>query len=196
MKIWSSNHTFSYSWESISQAAWRKYPNPMNPNVVGTDVLSRRVDDSGRLHTHRVITTAQWPFPDFVSRLIGFDKRCYVTEYSIIDPATKTMTLRSKNVTLASWMAVEETLIYQEHPDDANKTLLTQEAQIFGSSALGIPSYFEGLVVDGMSSNASKGREAMDWVCKKIMAEMQDLAAGAQQLGAAMGFSSDTQSSV
>ena len=36
----------------------------------------------------------------------------------------------------------------------------------------------------------------MDWVCKKIMAEMQDLAAGAQQLGAAMGFSSDTQSSV
>ena len=87
MKIWSSNHTFrsvrrlalaphipnqplrSYSWESISQAAWRKYPNPMNPNVVGTDVLSRRVDDSGRLHTHRVITTAQWPFPDFVSRV-------------------------------------------------------------------------------------------------------------------------------
>lgn len=46
----------------MAQAAWRKYPNPMNTAVIGTDVVDRRVDDNGVLHTHRVVSS-QWYFP-------------------------------------------------------------------------------------------------------------------------------------
>ena len=43
----------------------RKYPNPMNPCVVGVDVLERSVDGRGRLHSHRLLST-EWGLPGFV----------------------------------------------------------------------------------------------------------------------------------
>lgn len=52
---------FSHSWETVAQAAWRKYPNPMNPAVIGTDVVERKVVD-GVLHTHRLVSS-KWYFP-------------------------------------------------------------------------------------------------------------------------------------
>lgn len=46
-------------------AAMRKYPNPMNPSVVGVDVLDRHVDASGKLHSHRLLST-EWGIPSIV----------------------------------------------------------------------------------------------------------------------------------
>lgn len=46
-------------------AAMRKYPNPMNPSVVGVDVLDRHVDPSGKLHSHRLLST-EWGIPAIV----------------------------------------------------------------------------------------------------------------------------------
>lgn len=43
----------------------RKYPNPMNPCVVGVDVLERSVDARGRLHSHRLLST-EWGLPGLV----------------------------------------------------------------------------------------------------------------------------------
>lgn len=47
------------------KAAMRKYPNPMNPNVVGVDVLDRSLDAEGRLHSHRLLST-EWGLPGIV----------------------------------------------------------------------------------------------------------------------------------
>lgn len=52
---------FSHPWETVAQAAWRKYPNPMNTAVIGTDVVERRVVD-GILHTQRLVSS-KWLFP-------------------------------------------------------------------------------------------------------------------------------------
>jgi hypothetical protein len=43
------------------QASWRKYPNPMNTAVIGTDVVERKILD-GVLHTHRLVSS-KWYFP-------------------------------------------------------------------------------------------------------------------------------------
>lgn len=51
----------SHPWETVATAAWRKYPNPMNPAVIGTDVIEREVKD-GVLHTHRIVSS-KWGFP-------------------------------------------------------------------------------------------------------------------------------------
>lgn len=55
----------SYPWETVIKAAMRKYPNPMNPNVVGVDVLDRSLDTEGRLHSHRLLST-EWGLPGIV----------------------------------------------------------------------------------------------------------------------------------
>ncbi|GFG29546.1 hypothetical protein Cfor_04663 [Coptotermes formosanus] len=54
---------YSHPWETVAQAAWRKYPNPMNPAVIGTDVVDRKVVD-GVLHTHRLVSS-MWGFPQW-----------------------------------------------------------------------------------------------------------------------------------
>lgn len=62
-----SNIISSHPWETVAQAAWRKYPNPMNTAVIGTDVVERNVID-GVLHTHRLVSS-QWYFPSWVHRV-------------------------------------------------------------------------------------------------------------------------------
>lgn len=55
----------SHPWDTVIKAAMRKYPNPMNPGVVGVDVLERSVDGRGRLHSHRLLST-EWGLPSLV----------------------------------------------------------------------------------------------------------------------------------
>jgi hypothetical protein len=52
---------YSHPWETVASAAWRKYPNPITPSVLGTDVIDRKVVN-GVLHTHRLVSS-QWGFP-------------------------------------------------------------------------------------------------------------------------------------
>ncbi|KYM80730.1 Protein slowmo [Atta colombica] len=96
MKIWTSEHTFDHPWETVAQAAWRKYPNPMVPSVIGADVIDREVVN-GVLHTHRLVVSTQWGFPKWTQALIGYANLCYASERSEVDPVNKQMILRTHN---------------------------------------------------------------------------------------------------
>ena len=56
---------FRHPWETVAKAAWRKYPNPLNPGVTGIDVLNRHIDSRGRLESHRLLIT-KWSLPSWV----------------------------------------------------------------------------------------------------------------------------------
>lgn len=58
---------FSHPWETVAQAAWRKYPNPMNPAVLGTDVIEREVVN-GVLYTHRLVSS-KWGIPGWAQKV-------------------------------------------------------------------------------------------------------------------------------
>ena len=49
-------------------AAWRKYPNPLNPSVTGLDVIDRKMDEEGRLKSHRIMSTT-WGMPLWVAKV-------------------------------------------------------------------------------------------------------------------------------
>jgi len=171
MKFWTSEYTFDHSWDKVTQAAWRKYPNPMNPSVVAIDVLDRKVEE-GVLHTHRIIGS-QWGLPGWVQSIIGSPSIMYANEKSEVDTKQRTMTLKTRNITFCKYVAVDETLKYEPHPQDPNKTLLKQEAMVLVE---GVPlcSYLEGLLTSTISVNANKGRMAMEWVLRKINDELKE----------------------
>ncbi|XP_077043450.1 PRELI domain containing protein 3B isoform X6 [Agelaius phoeniceus] len=136
-------------------AAMRKYPNPMNPSVVGVDVLDRHVDPSGKLHSHRLLST-EWGIPAIVKSLIGTCRtRTYVQEHSVVDPVKKTMELKSCNISFTNLVSVDERLVYKPHPQEPHKTILTQEA-IISVKGVSLSSYLEGLMANTISSNAKK----------------------------------------
>ncbi|CAH0557605.1 unnamed protein product [Brassicogethes aeneus] len=172
MKIWTSEHTFNHPWETVATAAWRKYPNPHNPAVIGTDVVERQVVD-GVLHTHRLVSSI-WYFPKWAQALIGSAKVCYAREHSEVNPSTRQMILKTINLTFCRHIAVNETIKYTPHPSDPGKTLLTQEAVV---TVKGVPltNYMEDLLTNKISNNAGKGRQAMEWVINKLNDEVKDL---------------------
>ncbi|XP_002740119.1 PRELI domain containing protein 3B-like [Saccoglossus kowalevskii] len=176
MKIWTSEHVFEHPWETVVQAAWRKYPNPHNPTVVGLDVIDRHVDKQGRLVSHRLMCT-EWGLPMWVQKLVGVDRACYASEHSVVDRKRKTFVLRTNNVTFSNLVAINEQLTYSPHPTDKKSTLLKQEA-IITVHGMRLSSYLEQLVVNTCSSKATQGRVAMEWVIGKINTEVKDLAKG------------------
>jgi len=177
MKFWNSDYIFDHPWEKVAQAAWRKYPNPMNPSVTAIDVLDRKVEQ-GILHTHRLISS-RWGLPSWVATIIGSPNVMYANEKSEVDVVNKRMILRTRNITFCKYIAVDETLWYQACPSNPeNKTQLRQEAVVLVE---GVPlsSYMETLLTNTISSNAKKGRQAMEWVLKKINDEINDLSSHA-----------------
>ncbi|XP_072903030.1 PRELI domain containing protein 3A isoform X6 [Hemitrygon akajei] len=122
MRIWSSEHLFSHPWETVIKAAMRKYPNPMNPNVVGVDVLERNLDTRGRLHSQRLLCT-EWGIPSIVMTILGTNRTTtYIKEHSVVDPVERTMELCSSNITLTNLVSVDERLIYRPHPENPEKS--------------------------------------------------------------------------
>ncbi|TWW79520.1 PRELI domain containing protein 3A isoform X1 [Takifugu flavidus] len=155
MKIWSTEHVFSYPWETVIKAAMRKYPNPMNPNVIGVDVLERNLDEGGRLHSHRLLST-EWGLPAIVRAILGTSRtETYVKEHSIVDPEQKRMELCSTNITLTNWISVDERLVYRPQPNNPAFTVLTQEA-IITVKGVSLSSYLEGMMARRMTANARK----------------------------------------
>ncbi|XP_060056627.1 PRELI domain containing protein 3A isoform X3 [Erinaceus europaeus] len=158
MKIWSSEHVFGHPWDTVIKAAMRKYPNPMNPCVVGVDVLERSVDVRGRLHSHRLLST-EWGLPGLVRAVLGTSRTLtYIKEHSIVDPVEKKMELCSTNITLTNLVSVNERLVYMPHPENPEMTMLTQEA-IITVKGISLGSYLESLMANTISSNAKKDRE-------------------------------------
>ncbi|XP_061913631.1 PRELI domain containing protein 3B-like [Entelurus aequoreus] len=179
MKIWASEHIFNHPWETVTKAAMQKYPNPMNPNVFGVDVLDRSVDKDGCLHSQRLLS-AEWGLPAIAKSIIGASgSHTYVQERSVVDPRHKIFQLQSTNISFTNLVSVDEKLTYKPHPQDPDKTVLTQEALI-SVKGISLSSYLEGLMANTMSVNAGKGREAMEWVIRRLNTEIEELAASAR----------------
>jgi len=178
MKIWTSEHIFSHPWDTVVKASFRKYPNPLNTAVKGIDVIDREVKQDGTLQSHRIITS-EWGLPKWISNILGLtsSKICYASEFSTIDPFKKEMTLKTRNLTFCKELSVEEKLTYFPDPTQPNQTLLKQEAMI---TVHGIPlsSYIEDIITSTISTNADKGRQAMEFVINKLNIEMQEVRDG------------------
>jgi len=163
---------FNHSWETVTTGQWQKYPNPHNQAVIGTDVVERKIVD-GVLHSHRIISS-DWGLAEWVQKLIGANKVCYASEVSKVDPKNRLMEMHSKNLSFCNFVNMEEKMTYAPDPTDTNKTLLRQETVV---TVQGVPltSYMEGIIVNTVSNNSSKGRAAIEWVVEKLGQECRAL---------------------
>ncbi|NXR24569.1 PLD3A protein, partial [Cinclus mexicanus] len=180
---------YRHPWDTVIKAAMRKYPNPMNPCVVGVDVLDRSLDNQGRLHSHRLLST-EWGLPSIVKAILGTSRTLtYIEEHSVVDPVEKKMELCSTNITLTNLVSVDERLVYTPHPENPEKTVLTQEA-VITVKGISLSSYLESLMANTISSNARKGRDALEWVISKLNTELEELKSTREGIKPAMAAAS------
>ncbi|KAK3377936.1 hypothetical protein B0H63DRAFT_230587 [Podospora didyma] len=179
MKVFSNTETFDYSWEEVSTANWRKYCpwNNKSTHVIAVDTVSRSVDPAtGILRTERLITCKQ-PAPDWLKSIFGGLEESQVFETSYVDPANKTVTMVSANLTLSNLISVQETVIYK--PLNEHQTQFTQDAKI--TALCGgwqrIKNNIEDTLVKRFRENAAKGKEGFEAVLemsRRVFAEERE----------------------
>ncbi|ROT35493.1 MSF1 protein [Sodiomyces alkalinus F11] len=180
MKVFSNSVTFNYSWEEVSTANWRKYCpwNDKSTHVIAVDTVDRRVDPAtGILRTERLITCKQTA-PDWLKSLMGGSMDVsHVFETSYVDPARRTVTMVSQNLTWSNLVNVQETVIYK--PLSPTQTQFIQDAQV--TALCGgwnrIKNSIEDTLVKRFNENAVKGREGFEAVLamsRRVFAEERE----------------------
>ncbi|KAI1490260.1 MSF1-domain-containing protein [Biscogniauxia mediterranea] len=179
MKVFCNSHTFNYSWEEVSTANWRKYCpwNDKSTHVIAVDTLSRQVDPAtGILRTERLITCKQ-SAPDWLKSIIGGMETSQVFETSYVNPAEKTVTMVSQNITWANLVNVQETVVYK--PLSAGQTQFVQDARITAMCGgwQRIKNSIEDSLVTRFKENALKGKEGFECVLamsRRVFAEERE----------------------
>ncbi|XP_052230869.1 PRELI domain containing protein 3B-like isoform X2 [Dreissena polymorpha] len=179
MRIRQAEHVFDAPWDLVVRAQFRKYPNEFNNAVEGVDVVERRVDKTGTLYSHRLLST-RWGLPGWATKILGACGHAHASEHSFVFPSIRLMVLETKNLTFCNIITVDEKMTYRPHPEDKNKTVLHQESVV---NVQGVPlsSYIEHYVIDNIATNAEKGKKAMVSVMEKIQKESLELQHGAQK---------------
>lgn len=113
---------------SVTNVWWQKYPNPRSVQVDSVDTLDRKIDSEGTLITKRLISASIHTPAWLVA--IGFPSQTYVLEESRVNPFTKEMTLRSRNVTGSDLLVIQETCRYTPSKSNPNHTRYDQKAEI------------------------------------------------------------------
>ncbi|PHH81774.1 hypothetical protein CDD82_7880 [Ophiocordyceps australis] len=180
MKVFSNTVTYDYSWDEVSVANWRKYGpwNNKSEHVVAVDTLSRSVDAAtGILRTERLITCRQ-SAPEWLKTIMGSSMDVsHVYEASYVDPARRTVTMVSQNLTWSNLVNVQEEVVYR--PLGADRTMFEQSARI--TALCGgwqrIKNSIEDTLVNRFKENAAKGREGFERVLemsRKVFAEERE----------------------
>lgn len=169
MKIFESQHAFSYPWEQVTAANWQKYPNELATHVVSVDVLNREIDEAKQvLRTERLITCKQ-AIPRWLRAIVGADEYSFVRELSEVDLRTKTLVMKSSNMTMSHLLLVNETVTYTPDPASENKTVFKQEAEITAFLLFsGICNKIEEWSVERFGQNAQVGRRGFECVLRTL----------------------------
>ena len=105
----------------------------------------------------------------------NFSRETHGYEYSVVDAKARTMEMISVNLTFCNFVSMRERMKYSPHPEDPqNKTILTSE-MIVTVRNVPLTTYMESIILNTVSNNANKGREAMDWVVQKFEKETRSL---------------------
>lgn len=152
MVIETLNYVFNYQWSTLSSVFWKKYPHPLRPDIINTELLNYQFEN-GILKTTRLITLNPklplWP-----------DSLFYCLEEITIDPLQKTMVLNSHNLSGTNIITLHETCTYKGIND---KTELVQMAQITVNSYFWLcKNSIELWCAESYRKNALLGRDIIE----------------------------------
>ncbi|XP_064393903.1 PRELI domain containing protein 3A-like [Halichondria panicea] len=173
---WSNVHVFNFPWERMVEAAYRKYPNPYSSSVHSLDTLERSVTAAPgeavgtRILSRRLFCT-RWNIPSFITRMTGTDPEVTVSEQSVCDVGRQTLTIRARNISKQNFFTMDETLVYSVCPEDRNKTVLKQSANVNITIPV-IGGLLESIWLSQYKSTVDNGRKGIVSVAEKITEEI------------------------
>lgn len=165
VKLFTAQYTFQHDFATVTNAFWRKYPNPLSPHVKEVECLDREITPEGHLVTRRLLACEQ-SVPSWMRALCD-SPLGYIAETTTVDATEQKMIIRSRNLTGASVMIVDETCTYERHPSNPSWTTYEQKAEITAFMPI-ISSKFENYSFSNMRDKSKFGAAAIESLCQKI----------------------------
>ena len=184
VKLFNRISLFDYPWDKVASAHWVKYSPGQDhtSHVIHIDYLSRFVDSNGLLHTTRLLTCKQ-NIPEWlvkITSLLGidsFNSTVLVREESIVDPASKNLTMISTPLILPEFAEFQEVCAYTSSPNNKHSTMLTQHVkislcQLGGEDGFGfwrrLVLKVEDWCISRFEHNAERGKVALEEALMKL----------------------------
>ena len=104
--------------------------------------------------------------PSWLNRL-GVSNHAYAIETSVVNPATRTMIVKSRNLTGSSLMVMEETCIYAASPTNPLHTEYRQQARITALLPV-FASKFESFTLSNVSRKSQDGLKTIELLCQRL----------------------------
>ncbi|RHZ47463.1 hypothetical protein Glove_579g17 [Diversispora epigaea] len=167
VKLFQHTFKYEYNWDSVTLAFWLRYPNPFASHVESVDVIDRYVDPkTGSLRTTRLIMK-RGVLPKWGQGFIK-NPEAYIIEESIINPKTQTMITRTKNITHARVMQVEEWQTFRVDPNNREFTQVKTEAKFVSKFGWGLTEKLEGFGLKRFTDSSLKSRKGMSYILERI----------------------------
>ena len=144
--------------------------SPVAVSVLNADALVPTAPSSSTplLVSNRIIS-CETALPIWLNKL-GVSNHAYAIETSVINPATREMVVKSRNVTGASLMVMEETCVYRANAMDERLTDYRQSAVITAFLPM-FASKFEAFTLNSMSKKSAEGLQTIENLCQRIARE-------------------------
>ncbi|KNB41641.1 hypothetical protein JH06_4880 [Blastocystis sp. subtype 4] len=143
--------------EHVYDSDWDRHPKCSHSRAF---VISRFIDSEGRLVTKRLHAVYQ-EVPYFIRCIIG-NVVSYAGEESIVDPKTKSLTLRTKNLSMSCVALCDELCVYTPLAGDSRKTMYRKSIHVQGWLYGLANSKVEDWCVDVDKKNRGNGINVMD----------------------------------
>jgi len=166
VKLFSTEYTFKNSFDFVTSAFWRKYPNHKAPHIHEVDIFERYIDSDGNLVSKRLIV-GNPGIPSWVKRVVKCSTLTYCAETSICSASEQKLLIKARNITGNNIMSIDESCTYQATPNVSNQTLYTQEA-LFTSFLPMISSRFEQYSLDSMHQKSKDGIQEVENLAERI----------------------------
>jgi hypothetical protein len=165
------HYTFKNSFRDVFLASWLKYPNPRRPDILASDIISKELDVERAVLTVTRLVQVKGFVPSWLQYLTSAGSVMFVLEESKTNVPERTFTMRSKNITFADVLRVEERCVYQPEAQWRNLGTAAEvpeqhwthfEQTSAGTSPIRfIGDRIEQFIVDTAKKNISLGRDIM-----------------------------------
>ncbi|XP_065052109.1 PRELI domain-containing protein 1, mitochondrial-like [Rhopilema esculentum] len=164
MRCYTTGSNIRYTWDQVSAAFHKRYPNPWSKHVLTEDVVSRCLEGT-KLKTTKLISKTN-RLPKWGEKFVSNPTACIVEE-SIVDPVNKTLITYTRNITYQKLMVVEEKCEYTKSSDCKDWTLCSRQAWIT-SKIYGFSRPIEAFGVERYKNNIQKSRKGLEYVLEKM----------------------------
>ncbi|XP_012604508.1 PRELI domain-containing protein 2 isoform X2 [Microcebus murinus] len=159
---------YKYPFEQVVASFLRKYPNPMDKNVIAVKIVEEKRDESTGVIYRKRIAICRNVVPEILRKVsILKVPSIQLEEESWFNPRERNMAIRSHCLTWTQYASMKEESVFQESVENPNWTEFIQRGRISITGAGFLNYILETFASTFLRQGAQKGIRIMEMLLKE-----------------------------